>query len=62
MEAIKYLEWIAVVLLIILGIWETIVVLQHWDRAKIMAVRDAGATHSKAFYFDLAFGFCWGWP
>ena len=38
-EAIKYLEWIAVVLLIILGIWETIVVLQHWDLAKIMAVR-----------------------
>ena len=60
-EAIKYLEWIAVVLLIILGIWETIVVLQHWDLAKIMAVRMPEATHSKAFYFDLAFGFCWGW-
>jgi len=60
-QAIKYLEWIAVVLLIILGIWETIVVLGHWDLQKIMAVQMPEGQHSKAFYFDLAFGFCWGW-
>jgi nucleobase:cation symporter-1, NCS1 family len=60
-EAIKYLEWVAVVLLIVLGVWETIVVLQHWDLSKIMAVTMPEASHTKAFYFDLAFGFCWGW-
>ncbi|MDO5102526.1 MAG: cytosine permease [Lautropia sp.] len=60
-KAIKYLEWISVVLLIILGIWETLVVLQHWDYAKIMSVRMPEAQNTPAFYFDLAFGFCWGW-
>lgn len=60
-HAIKYLEWIAVVLLIILGIWETVVVLQHWDIREIMSVEMPAAQHSTAFYFDLAFGFCWGW-
>ncbi len=60
-EAIKYLEWVAVVLLIVLGVWETIVVLQHWDLAKIMSVTMPEAEHSMAFYIDLAFGFCWGW-
>jgi purine-cytosine permease-like protein len=60
-QAIKYLEWIAVVLLIVLGIWETVVVLQQWDLDAILAVRMPEAEHSKAFYFDLAFGFCWGW-
>ena len=60
-EAIKYLEWVAVVLLIVLGVWETIVVLQHWDLKAIMNVRMPEAQNSIAFYFDLAFGFCWGW-
>ena len=60
-QAIKYLEWVAVVLLIVLGIWETVVVLQHWDIHKILAVTIPDGQHSKAFYFDLAFGFCWGW-
>jgi purine-cytosine permease-like protein len=60
-EAIKYLEWVAVFLLIVLGIWETVVVLQHWDLSQVMSVTMPEAEHSKAFYFDLAFGFCWGW-
>jgi purine-cytosine permease-like protein len=60
-QAIKYLEWVAVALLIVLGIWETVVVLQQWDLGEIMAVTIPEAEHSKAFYFDLAFGFCWGW-
>lgn len=60
-EAIKYLEWVAVVLLIVLGIWETIVVLGYWDLEKILTVTMPEAEHSMAFYFDLAFGFCWGW-
>jgi NCS1 nucleoside transporter family len=60
-QAIKYLEWVAVVLLIVLGIWETYVVLQQWDLREISAVRMPEADHSMAFYFDLAFGFCWGW-
>jgi purine-cytosine permease-like protein len=60
-EAIKYLEWVAVVLLVVLGIWETIVVLQHWDIQEVLAVRMPEGAHPKAFYFDLAFAFCWGW-
>ena len=60
-RAIKYLEWISVVLLIVLGIWETVVVFQQWDYARIAAVTMPQAQHSPAFYFDLAFGFCWGW-
>jgi nucleobase:cation symporter-1, NCS1 family len=45
-EAIKYLEWVAVVLLIVLGVWETIVVLQHWDVSDIASVRMPAAEHS----------------
>lgn len=60
-RAIKHLEWISVVLLIILGIWETIVVIQQWDYDKIMSVTMPQAQNTPAFYFDLAFGFCWGW-
>ncbi|MDO4904380.1 MAG: cytosine permease [Lautropia sp.] len=60
-NAIKYLEWSSVVLLIILGVWETIVVVQQWDYDKIMSVTMPAAQHTPAFYFDLAFGFCWGW-
>ncbi|MBV2181556.1 MAG: cytosine permease [Castellaniella sp.] len=60
-QAIKYLEWISVVLLVVLGVWETIVVLQHWDYAKIASLTLPEAQHTPAFYFDLAFGFCWGW-
>lgn len=60
-RAIKYLEWVAVALLIVLGIWETIVVLQQWDYSRLMAVTMPEAQHSWQFYIDLAFGFCWGW-
>jgi NCS1 nucleoside transporter family len=60
-EAIKYLEWVAVILLVVLGIWETIVVLQHWNLQEILLVTMPEGAQSKAFYFDLAFGFCWGW-
>lgn len=59
--AIKYLEWLAVVLLLVLGIWETKVVLDHWDYAKIANFSLPAAQRSPAFYIDLAFGFCWGW-
>ncbi|MCK9986321.1 MAG: nucleobase:cation symporter-1, NCS1 family [Azoarcus sp.] len=60
-SAIKYLEWLAVVLLLVLGIWETKVVLEHWDYDKIANFTLPAAQHSPAFYIDLAFGFCWGW-
>ncbi|HLQ85193.1 MAG TPA: cytosine permease, partial [Salinisphaeraceae bacterium] len=60
-RAIKYLEWVAVVLLIVLGIWETVVVLEQWDYSRLMTVTMPEAQHSWQFYVDLAFGFCWGW-
>lgn len=60
--AIKYLEWIAVALLLVLGIWETMVVLQHWDYAKIANFTlPQGQQKTPQFFIDLAFGFCWGW-
>lgn len=59
--AIKHLERLAVVLLIVLGVWETQVVLAHWDYEKISSFALPAAQHSPAFYIDLAFGFCWGW-
>ncbi len=60
-EGIKYLEWISVFLLIVLGLWITAVVLGQWNLREVMAVRMPEADRSAAFYFDLAFGFCWGW-
>lgn len=61
-DAIRYLERIAVVLLILLGGWETYVVLTHWDLSRIFTFSAAaGQKHSPAFYIDLAFGFCWTW-
>src|SRR5699024_1866692 len=56
-RAIKYLEWVAIVLLVLLGIWESVVVLQQWDFAKVMAFEMPVAKHTWAFYLDLAFGF-----
>lgn len=61
-EAIRYLERIAVVLLILLGGWESYIVLTHWDFSKILSFSAApDMKHSPAFYIDLAFGFCWTW-
>lgn len=60
-RAIKYLEILSLVLLVALGLWETVVVLQHWDVHKIMAVTMPAQANRPAFYIDLAFGFCWGW-
>lgn len=60
-RAIKYFELVSLVLLVGLGIWETVVVLQQWDFSDIMSVNMPATEHSPAFYLDLAFGFCWGW-
>lgn len=60
-EGIKYLEWVSVFLLIVLGLWITAVVLGQWNLREVMEVRMPEADRSAAFYFDLAFGFCWGW-
>lgn len=60
-RAIKYLEMVSMVLLVALGIWESVVVLHHFDFNKVMAVRMPTHTHSVAFFIDLAFGFAWGW-
>jgi len=60
-EAIRYLERAAVILLIVLGGWETWIVMTHWDFSNVMAYTAPDAGHSPAFYIDLAFGFCWTW-
>lgn len=60
-RGIKYLEWISVILLVVLGIWATKIVFDEWDYSKIMAFDMPQAEHTWAFYLDLAFGFCWGW-
>lgn len=60
-KAIKYLEIFSLVLLVALGIWETVVVLDSWNYRYIAAVSLPESAHSWQFYLDLAFGFCWGW-
>lgn len=60
-EAIRYLERIAGVLLVVLGVWVTHVVLTQWDLSQIMAFKVANPAHTVAFFIDLAFGFSWTW-
>ena len=60
-EAIRYLERLAVILLLLLGGWETYVVLTHWDFSNLMGFAAPNSAHTVAFYIDLAFGFCWTW-
>lgn len=60
-EAIRYLERIAGVLLLVLGGWVTYIVLSKWDLQQIMDFKVATPTHTVAFFIDLAFGFSWTW-
>lgn len=60
-EAIRYLERIAGILLLILGGWETQVVFTHWNLKEVMDFAVAHPSHNWAFYIDLAFGFSWTW-
>ncbi len=61
-QAIRYLERISAVLLIVLGGWETYVVFTHWDMARIMAfsMPNAGG-QTWATIIDIAFGLGWTW-
>ncbi|MCO6060699.1 cytosine permease, partial [Pseudomonas sp. MOB-449] len=60
-EAIRYLERIAGVLLLVLGVWVSYVVLSQWNLSELMAFKVENPAHSVAFYIDLAFGFSWTW-
>lgn len=60
-EAIRYLERVAGVLLLVLGGWVSYIVLSQWNLSDLMAFRVENPAHSVAFYIDLAFGFSWTW-
>lgn len=60
-EAIRYLERIAGLLLLLLGAWVSHIVLSQWDLKQIMAFQVATPPHTIAFFIDLAFGFSWTW-
>lgn len=60
-EAIRYLERVAMVLLLLLGGWETYIVMTHWNFSQVMTFSVKQAAHGPAFYIDLAFGFSWTW-
>jgi NCS1 nucleoside transporter family len=59
-EAIRYLERLSAILLILLGIWMTFVVLRHWNLSQLLSYK--GHTgQTRMDLIDYAFGFCWGW-
>jgi len=60
-EAIRYLERISGILLLVLGSWETYIVFTQWDLGEVMSFSIDDPGHTWAFYIDLAFGFSWTW-
>jgi purine-cytosine permease-like protein len=53
-EAIRYLERIAGVLLLVLGGWITYITFSRWGMGEVMSFAQAQPTHNVAFFIDLA--------
>ncbi len=60
-KVIKYMEWVTGIALIILGIWETVIVIQTFDMDKILSWRAAVPIMSVGVMLDTMFGFNWSW-
>jgi NCS1 nucleoside transporter family len=59
-EAIRYFERVAAILLIVLGIWMTVIVFRQWDIGQIFSF-EGSAGQTPMQLIDYAFGFCWSW-
>lgn len=58
---IKYMEWVTGIALIILGIWETVVILNTFDIAAILSWKAVVPFMSVGVMIDAMFGFNWSW-
>ena len=60
-EAIRYLERVAGILLLVLGAWITYIILSKWSMREVMNFAQEQPKYTVAFFIDLAFGFSWTW-
>ncbi len=62
-NAIKYLERFAMVLLVVLGIWQTYIIATNWSFTDIVNYKfsAAGSEHSFFYYLDMGVAFSWTW-
>jgi len=60
-EIIKYMEWVTGIALVILGIWETIVIIRTFDIHAILSWKAAVPFMSVGVMIDSMFGFNWSW-